>query len=116
MLEQACAQLREYFAGTRREFEFRSSRTARRPARCWAALAAIPYGNTWSYRDLAARVGPPGGDARGRRRQRPQPLPIVLPCHRSSAPTAASPLRGGLPTKAFLLRLEVRRACTDLFA
>ena len=48
----------------------------------WQALCEIPYGETRSYTDMArggrlARRGP--GD---RPRQRPEPLAIVVPCHR----------------------------------
>jgi methylated-DNA-[protein]-cysteine S-methyltransferase len=119
VLEQACAQLREYFAGTRRTFDLPLSPLGTPFQReVWTALAAIPYGDTWSYRDLAARVGRPAamravGAANGR-----NPLPIVLPCHRViGADGSLTGFGGGLPTKAFLLRLEGARApAVDLFA
>ncbi len=119
VLEQACAQLREYFAGARRVFDLPLSPHGTPFQReVWTALAAIPYGDTWSYRDLAARVGRPEamravGAANGR-----NPLPIVLPCHRViGADGSLTGFGGGLPTKAFLLRLEGARApALDLFA
>ena len=48
----------------------------------WSALRQIPVGATWSYRDLADRVGNPAacravGSANGR-----NPVAIVVPCHR----------------------------------
>ena len=72
-----------------------------------AALAAIPYGRTWSYRDIAHRIGRPTatravGAANGR-----NPLPIVVPCHRViGADGSLTGFSGGLPIKLFLLRLE----------
>lgn len=119
VLEQACAQLREYFAGARRAFDLPLSPHGTPFQReVWTALAVIPYGDTWSYRDLAERVGRPAavravGAANGR-----NPLPIVLPCHRViGADGSLTGFGGGLPTKAFLLRLEGARApALDLFA
>src|SRR3546814_7237870 len=48
----------------------------------WSTLAEIPYGQTWSYGDVARRIGKPQavravGAANGR-----NPIPIVVPCHR----------------------------------
>src|SRR5690606_26909033 len=101
-------QLEEYFAGTRRDFELPLSPQGTQFQRnVWRTLAAIPYGRTWSYRDLAQRIGRPSamravGAANGR-----NPLPIVLPCHRViGADGSLTGFGGGLPTKAFLLRLE----------
>src|SRR5690606_32442185 len=73
----------------------------------WWRLAEIPFGQTISYAQLAARVGKPTatravGAANGR-----NPLPIVLPCHRViGANGSLTGFGGGLPTKQFLLRLE----------
>ena len=101
-------QLEQYFAGARRAFELPLSPQGTGFQReVWSALARIPYGGTWSYRDLARCVGRPSamravGAANGR-----NPLPIVLPCHRViGASGALTGFAGGLPTKAFLLRLE----------
>ena len=108
VLLQARQQLEEYFAGSRRGFSCPLSPEGTGFQRSvWDALAAIPYGSTWSYRDLAQRIGRPTamravGAANGR-----NPLPIVLPCHRViGANGALTGFGGGLPTKAFLLRLE----------
>ena len=88
----------------------------------WDALDAIPYGETWSYAQLARRIGNPAamravGAANGR-----NPLPIVRPCHRViGADGALTGFGGGLPTKRFLLEFEgalprAGVAATDLFA
>jgi len=108
VLLEARRQLEEYFAGERREFDLPlSPRGTGFQRTVWNTLAAIPYGGTWSYRDLAQRIGKPSamravGAANGR-----NPLPIVLPCHRViGADGSLTGFGGGLPTKAFLLRLE----------
>ena len=73
----------------------------------WAALLEIPYGETWSYGQLAARLGKPGaaravGLANGR-----NPIPIVVPCHRViGADGSLTGYGGGLDRKLVLLDLE----------
>ena len=108
VLDAARRQLDDYFAGTRRHFDLPlSPRGTDFQRAVWTTLAEIPYGGTWSYRDLAAKVGRPTatravGAANGR-----NPLPIVLPCHRViGADGSLTGFGGGLPTKQFLLKLE----------
>lgn len=101
-------QLREYFEGTRHAFDLplRPQGTAFQMD-VWQMLATIPWGATWSYRDLARAIGKSEavravGAANGR-----NPLPIVLPCHRViGADGSLTGFGGGLPIKAALLRLE----------
>jgi methylated-DNA-[protein]-cysteine S-methyltransferase len=107
-LDAAQAQLAEYFAGTRRQFDL-----ALDPAgtdfqlRAWNALRTIPYGQTISYGQQAAEIGEPTaaravGAANGR-----NPLSIVVPCHRVVASSGAlTGFAGGLDTKAWLLDHE----------
>lgn len=108
LLEVASRQLAEYFAGQRRHFELPLAPQGTAFQRqVWQALAGIPYGQTWSYAQLAAHVGRPTafravGGANGR-----NPLPIVLPCHRViGADGSLTGFGGGLPIKQFLLSLE----------
>jgi methylated-DNA-[protein]-cysteine S-methyltransferase len=108
VLVETRKQLEEYFAGRRRTFDLPLAPQGTEFQRTvWTRLAEIPFGSTWSYRDLAERIGRPSamravGAANGR-----NPLPIVLPCHRViGADGSLTGFGGGLPTKAFLLRLE----------
>jgi methylated-DNA-[protein]-cysteine S-methyltransferase len=101
-------QLSEYFAGSRRSFDLPLAPQGTDFQRTvWWTLAEIPYGETISYAQLAARVDKPSatravGAANGR-----NPLPIVLPCHRViGADGSLTGFGGGLPTKRFLLALE----------
>ncbi|MDP1698978.1 MAG: methylated-DNA--[protein]-cysteine S-methyltransferase [Xanthomonadaceae bacterium] len=108
VLHEARQQLREYFAGTRRAFTLplRPRGTAFQ-MRVWQTLAQIPFGHTWSYKQLALACGSANavravGGANGR-----NPLPIVLPCHRViGADGSLTGFGGGIETKAALLRLE----------
>ena len=65
--------------------------------RVWGALQTIPYGETWSYEQLAADVGTPGAvRAVGAPPTVPIASPVVIPCHRVVRKTAGNRrLRGG---------------------
>jgi O-6-methylguanine DNA methyltransferase len=104
-------QLREYFAGARREFSFSLDlRGTAFQLACWRALLAIPYGETRSYGDIARAVGRPQGfRAVGMANQR-NPLAIVVPCHRVIACDGTlCGYGGGLDVKRKLLQLEGAR-------
>jgi methylated-DNA-[protein]-cysteine S-methyltransferase len=108
-LDEAAAQLDEYFAGTRRSFELPvvlpESEFDRRVLE---ATARIPYGERSTYGTITAELGLPAerardvGSALGR-----NPVPIVVPCHRVvGADGGLTGYGGGLERKAFLLDLE----------
>lgn len=108
MLRVARQQLLEYFHDGRTVFDLPLAPEGTAfQMEVWRALATIPYGATWSYRDLARAIGKPDamravGAANGR-----NPLPIVLPCHRViGADGSLTGFGGGLPIKEALLRLE----------
>ncbi|MDF5356610.1 methylated-DNA--[protein]-cysteine S-methyltransferase, partial [Vibrio parahaemolyticus] len=83
VLRQAVTQLDEYFAGLRNEFDLPLAATGTDfQNQVWQALTTIPYGETWSYQDLANAIGNPKavravGLANGK-----NPISIVVPCHR----------------------------------
>jgi methylated-DNA-[protein]-cysteine S-methyltransferase len=101
-------QLREYFQGTRTAFDVKlhPKGTPFQKA-VWKALAAIPYGETRAYGEIAMAVGRPAaaravGLANGR-----NPLPIVVPCHRViGASGKLVGYGGGLAVKQALLDRE----------
>jgi methylated-DNA-[protein]-cysteine S-methyltransferase len=47
-----------------------------------SALAAVPYGSTVSYRELAALAGRPAAQRAAGSVMARNPLPVILPCHR----------------------------------
>jgi methylated-DNA-[protein]-cysteine S-methyltransferase len=107
-LQRAAKQLQEYFAGQRRVFDLplAAAGTAFQEA-VWAALAAIPFGETRSYAELARALDRPRavravGAANGR-----NPLPVVVPCHRViGADGSLTGYAGGVGRKRWLLELE----------
>jgi methylated-DNA-[protein]-cysteine S-methyltransferase len=110
--ETARAQLGAYFAGDRQDFDLAlSPRGTEFQLQVWQALSTIPYGETWSYRELAEAIGNPKavravGSANGR-----NPLPIVVPCHRVIGSNGSlTGFGGGLENKQILLALEQRQA------
>jgi methylated-DNA-[protein]-cysteine S-methyltransferase len=107
----AVAQLGAYFAGDLTEFDLRLRLDGTEFQRTvWAALREIPYGETCSYGELAARIGRPKasravGLANGR-----NPVAIVVPCHRViGASGSLTGYGGGLDRKQTLLDLERSR-------
>jgi methylated-DNA-[protein]-cysteine S-methyltransferase len=102
-------EFEQYFAGERIEFsfwvEFTHGNEFQR--KVWHTLLEIPYGETWSYKELAERAGFPGearavGSANAR-----NPVAIAVPCHRViGADGSLTGYAGGLERKRFLLDLE----------
>ena len=107
-LAETLRQLSEYFSGSRRDFELpmRLEGTAFQQ-RVWRELTKIPYGETWSYGELAKRIGNPNasravGLANGR-----NPIPILVPCHRViGSDGSLTGYGGGLDRKRWLLSHE----------
>ena len=112
VLDRAVAQLQEYFAGERTEFDLPLQPDGTPfQLRVWEALRTIPYAETISYRQLAILVGNPSasravGLANGR-----NPISLVVPCHRViGADGSLTGYGGGLDRKRTLLDLERRVA------
>ncbi len=107
-LAEAVRQLAAYFSGRLTRFDLPIEPPGTPFQRqVWRALRDIPYGQTMTYGQLAARLGRPGagravGMANGR-----NPVFIMVPCHRLIG--ADGKLRGhdtGIAHKQFLLGLE----------
>jgi methylated-DNA-[protein]-cysteine S-methyltransferase len=104
-LSATVRQLTEYFEGTRREFDLplRLQGTVFQQ-RVWRQLTEIPYGQTWSYGQLAERIDKPSasravGLANGR-----NPISILVPCHRViGADGSLTGYGGGIERKRWLL-------------
>ena len=103
-------QLREYFAGQRKEFDLALSFTGTPfQKNVWKELSKIPFGETVSYKDIAQRIKNPKavravGTANGR-----NPFCIIVPCHRViAADGSIGGYGGGISVKKKLLELEQR--------
>ncbi len=107
VLVEARDQLNAYFDGVRTSFDLPLA-PAGTPYQCrvWAALRAVPAGETRSYAAIA-RVA--GGSARSvGMANAANPIPLLIPCHRVVGATGPGGYSGGegLATKLFLLSLE----------
>ncbi len=108
LLAEARAQLEAYFERRLRAFDLPLA-PAGTPFQkaVWKAMAAIPYGETRSYSDLAEAVHSAPRAVGGACRR--NPIPIVVPCHRVlGADGALTGFSGGdgVATKRALLSLE----------
>jgi methylated-DNA-[protein]-cysteine S-methyltransferase len=110
LLREACDQLQRYFDGKRMSFDLPlAPEGSDFQKRVWAALCAIPPGETRSYADIARTIGSAPravGGANGA-----NPIPLFIPCHRVIA--ADGSLGGysggdGPATKRYLLDHESR--------
>jgi methylated-DNA-[protein]-cysteine S-methyltransferase len=106
--DEAIAQLNQYFAGERTDFDLPlNPHGSDRARQVWQLLAEIPYGQTTTYGALARRIG--GGIS-------PRaiggfvghnPLSIFIACHRVVGSTGKlTGYAGGLERKQYLLELE----------
>ena len=107
-LDRLDAQLAEYFAGTRHDFDFPLVLAGTGfQERVWGRLLEIPYGRTISYDELARRAGSPGGSRAAGRANGDNRIAIVVPCHRViRANGDLGGYGGGLSRKRRLLDLE----------
>ena len=105
---QAVAQLREYFAGSRTEFDLLlAPQGTHFQLAVWRELQRIPYGQTISYGELARRIGNPKASRAVGTANGANQIPIVIPCHRViAAGGKLGGFGGGLPVKEALLALE----------
>jgi methylated-DNA-[protein]-cysteine S-methyltransferase len=106
---QAECEVREFLAGRRREFTVALDTSRLPPFHRKVLLAAqrIPYGETVTYGDLAARVGNPRGSRAVGQAMARNPLALILPCHRVVATGGGlGGYGGGLELKNRLLAME----------
>ena len=111
-LADARRQLAEYFAGKRRDFDLPlSPHGTPFQEKVWAALRAIPYGETRCYQQIARMTGSEqAARAVGMANNR-NPIAILIPCHRVVGKNGALVgYAGGLWRKQYLLDLEARCA------
>jgi methylated-DNA-[protein]-cysteine S-methyltransferase len=108
-LDEARRELEEYFAGRRTSFDlpvdWQLAHGFRR--RVLRELAGIPYGETRTYSEIAARAGNPRAHRAAGSACGSNPVPLVVPCHRVVRSGGQLGNYGGGPEmKQYLLRLE----------
>lgn len=116
-LKDAVSQLTEYFASTRKQFDFKiNPQGTEFQRRVWDALLEIPFGTTTSYHALSVKLGDVKAiravaSANGR-----NPLWIVVPCHRViGSDGSLTGYAGGLWRKKWLLEHETPPIQQSLF-
>jgi methylated-DNA-[protein]-cysteine S-methyltransferase len=108
-LEVAKRQLGEYFEGERHDFDLELDwqLTSGFVRKVLTHTAAIPFGETRTYGEVATAAGSPrayraAGSALGA-----NPIPVIVPCHRVlRAGGALGGYGGGLDVKEKLLEIE----------
>jgi len=109
VLQNAARQLQAYADGTLRKFDLplAFAHGTEFQQRVWRCLAAIPYGETITYAEVARRMGSPSSvravaAAIGR-----NPISVIVPCHRVlGSDGSLTGYAGGLDRKRVLLDLE----------
>jgi methylated-DNA-[protein]-cysteine S-methyltransferase len=111
-VRDALHQIKEYLLGKRHQFELRID---------WSVLAsdfqrnalrkvfAVPYGETRTYAEIAVQIRHPQACRAMGRANAANPMPLVIPCHRvigSDGRLHGYGGKGGLMTKAWLLKME----------
>lgn len=106
--DEVVAQLEEYFAGARTEFDLPLSMAGTPFQRTvWDALKDIPHGDTVSYGELAARIGRPTASRAVGLANGKNPISIIVPCHRVVGSTGdLTGYGGGIERKRMLLGFE----------
>ncbi|MDA5388985.1 methylated-DNA--[protein]-cysteine S-methyltransferase [Loigolactobacillus backii] len=104
-------QLNDYFTGKRSllNIPLDIRRGTKLQQQVWQTLLKIPYGQTWSYTELATASGYPTAVRAVASAVGANPLLVVIPCHRVIRKDGRlGGYRGGLAMKQLLLSLEAQ--------
>ena len=117
VIAQTVEQLNEWFAGARTEFDLPLNMQGTEfQLRVWNTLLEIPFGKTWSYLDLALRMGDRNatravGSANGK-----NPISLIVPCHSVIGSNGKlTGYGGGIERKKWLLEFENALYQPELF-
>lgn len=117
VLEDAVYQLKEYFEGSRQQFDLKLNPSGTDfQKKVWEALLEIPFGKTVSYLDLSKKLGDVKAIRAVASANGKNPLWIVVPCHRVIGTNGdLIGYAGGLHRKKWLLEHESPAKQTALF-
>ena len=103
-------ELQEYFAGKRKSFDIPLAPFGTELQKnTWKVLQTIPYGETYSYKKQAEKLGNikavrAVANANGKNR-----IGIIIPCHRViGSDGSLTGFGGGIENKRYLLELEAQ--------
>ncbi|MEH6454381.1 MAG: methylated-DNA--[protein]-cysteine S-methyltransferase [Psychromonas sp.] len=108
ILQSAVKQLTQYFNGTLTTFDLPiAAQGTAFQQQVWAVLRSIPFGQSWSYQDIANAIDNPKavravGLANGK-----NPVSVIVPCHRVIGKNGKlTGYAGGIECKMALLKHE----------
>ena len=116
-LQEAVAQLSDYFDGNRKDFNFKlNPKGTDFQQKVWQELLHIPFGKTISYLDLSKKLGDVKAIRAVASANGKNPLWIVVPCHRVIGTDGSlTGYAGGLWRKKWLLEHENPTTQQSLF-
>ena len=105
---QAANQLEEYLSGSRKQFDLPLNPSGTEfQKKVWDILRTIPYGEHWSYKQVAIALEKPTAARAVGMANNKNPIPIIIPCHRVIGSNGdLVGYAGGLEIKGQLLNLE----------
>ena len=108
VIKRAYLQILEFLSGSRYEFDLPVQvKGTDFQKKVWRILQEIPYGETWSYKQVAERLGNPHAVRAVGMANNRNPIPIVIPCHRVIGVNGdLVGYAGGIEIKKRLLDLE----------
>ncbi|MEO8262075.1 MAG: methylated-DNA--[protein]-cysteine S-methyltransferase [Pseudolysinimonas sp.] len=110
ILDRALAQLDEYFAGHRRDFDLPLSLAGSAfQLAVWEQLVDLEFGEVVSYGEVGMATGRPAAGRAVGGAVGANPIPIIVPCHRvlgSDGRITGYSGGEGIPTKSWLLAHE----------
>ena len=116
-LQEAAAQLSDYFDGKRQDFNLKlNPKGTDFQQKVWQELLQIPFGKTISYLDLSKKLGDVKAIRAVASANGKNPLWIVVPCHRVIGTDGSlTGYAGGLWRKKWLLEHEKPSIQQSLF-
>jgi len=108
LLKMAAMQIAEYFQNERISFELPlHTEGTKFQEQVWNELKKIPYGSTWTYKELAENINNSKACRAVGNANNKNPIPIIIPCHRVIGSTGKLVgYAGGLDIKKKLLGIE----------
>lgn len=107
-LEDCVIQLKEYFEGSRKQFDLKLNPEGTEfQKKVWKLLEQIPYGKTISYLELSKKLGDVKAIRAVANANGKNPLWIIVPCHRViGSDGSLTGYAGGLHRKKWLIDHE----------
>ncbi len=107
-LKNAIKQFDEYFKGERKDFDIKyETKGTEFQMKVWDGLMKIPYGVTWSYKEMAIEIGNIKATRAVGNANSKNIISIIIPCHRViGSDKSLTGYAGGLNRKKWLLEHE----------